>query len=57
MVAPFIGLQYEVKEVKEPSSVLKSDTTSVTLSVSATGRGALTRTLTRTTLMMMDSPP
>ena len=57
MVALPIGLQFEVKEVKEPSSVLKSDTTSVTLFVSATGRGALTRTLTRTTLMMMDSPP
>ena len=56
MVALPIGLQFEVKEVKEPSSVLKSDTASVTLFVSATGRGALTRTLTRTTLMM-DSPP
>ena len=55
MVALPIGLQFEVEEVKEPS-VLKSDTTSVILFVSATGRGALTRTLTRTTLMM-DSPP
>ena len=56
MVALPIGLQFEVKEVEEPSSVLKNDTTSVILFVSATGRGALTRTLTRTTLMM-DSPP
>ena len=57
MVALPIGLQFEVKEVKEPSSVLKSDAgISATLAVSATVRGALTRTLTRTTLMM-DSPP
>ena len=54
MVALLIGLQFEVNK---PSSVLKSDTgISATLSVSATVRGALTRTLTRTTLMM-DSPP
>ena len=54
MVALLIGLQFEVNK---PSSVLKSDTAvSATLSVSATVRGALPRTLTRTSLMM-DSPP
>ena len=54
MVALLIGLQFEVNK---SSLFLKSDTAvSATLSVSATVRGALTGTLTRTTLMM-DSPP
>ena len=54
MVALLIDLQLEVNKLL---SVLKSDTAvSATLSVSATVRGALTRTLMRTTLMM-DLPP